>query len=299
MREMKARYLMFTLLLATLASQSGCQWMRQTFRMQDPQPMVLRPSAGLEEIIAAVNKNNSQIQSLSSSSATLKSPGFPTLNAKLAYQRPCFFRMKASFNSLMGDEVDLGSNAELFWFWVKRNPPPALYYCRHDQFANSRAREMLPIQPNWLVESLGTLEIDPNLHHDGPYPEQGNRVRIRTIIDTPDGGKYTKITVIDAVSAWVMEQQIYDGRGQLRAKSVAEGYHRDPTSGLYVPTAVQVECPPMQFSMRIDLGNVQVNQPVSNGGELWTLPSIPSARLVDLGRPNAPIGPPPGVAAGR
>ena len=57
-----------------------------------------------------------------------------------------------------------------------------------------------------------------------------------------------KVTVIDAVSAWVMEQRVYDGRNQLRARSVAESYRPDPKSGLYVPTAVQVECPPLQFS---------------------------------------------------
>jgi hypothetical protein len=290
------RYLLLTILLALLASQGGCTWLRQTFRFQDPQPLVLRPGAGLEEVIAAVNKNNSQIQSLYSDSATLKSPGAPLLRAHFAYQRPCYFRLRAE-TGITGQEVDLGSNAELFWFWVKRMQPPAVYFCRHDQFATSRARQMLPIQPNWLVEALGTLEIDPNLHHDGPYPEQGNRVQIRTILDTPEGPNM-KVTVIDSVSAWVMEQRIYDTRGQLRARSVAESYKRDPKTGLYVPAAVQVECPPLQFSMRIDLGDVQVNQPLVNQGELWTLPNIPSAPLVDLGRPNAPFAQ-PAIAARR
>ena len=63
-----------------------------------------------------------------------------------------------------------------------------------------------------------------------------------------------KVTIIDSVSAWVMEQQIYDAQGRLRARSVVENYRRDPRTGLYVPTAVQVECPASQFSMRVDLG---------------------------------------------
>ncbi len=248
----------------------------------------------MEEVIAAVNRNNSQIQSLYSESATLKTPGYPPLSAKFAYQRPNYFRLRASF--VGREEVDLGSNPELFWFWVKPNQPPALYFCRHDQFATSRAREMLPIQPNWLVEALGTLEIDPNLHHDGPYPDKDNRVQIRTILDTPEGPNM-KVTVIDAASAWVWEQRIYDSRRQLRARSVAENYRRDPKTGLYVPTAVQVECPPLQFSMRIDLGGVQVNEPLINAGKFWTMPN--DAPLVDLGSPNFPVGPPPGVAVGR
>ena len=108
-----------------------------------------------------------------------------------------------------------------------------------------------------------------------------------------------RVTIIDAVSAWVMEQQIYDAQGRLRARSVAEGYRRDPRTELYVPTAVQVECPEAQFSMRVDLGTVQVNQLQGNPAELWTMPSYPGSPLVDLGNPNLPYGPPPGMSAGR
>ncbi len=293
MRKSGHKYLLLTLVLATLVGQGGC--FHDFFGFRDQQPMVLRQGAGLEEVIAAVNRNNSQIQSLYSESATLKSPGFPPLKARFAYQRPCYFRLRAE-TGITGPEVDLGSNAELFWFWVKRNQPPAVYFCRHDQYATSRARQILPIQPNWLVEALGTLEIDPNLQHDGPYPDKGNRVKIRTILNTPDG-PIEKITVINSVSAWVMEQQIFDTRHQLRARSVAEDYRLDPQSKLYVPTAVQVECPLQQFSMRIDLGNVMVNQPLPNQAALWSLPN--DGPLVDLGNPSSPIGPPSGIATGR
>ena len=59
-----------------------------TASWQEPPPQVLPPGAGLEQVIAAVNRNNSQIQSLYSDSATLSGPGYPTLHAHFAYQRP-------------------------------------------------------------------------------------------------------------------------------------------------------------------------------------------------------------------
>jgi hypothetical protein len=96
-----------------------------------------------------------------------------------------------------------------------------------------------------------------------------------------------------------MEQQIFDARGTLRARSVAEGYRPDPRTGLFVPTAVRVECPEVGFSMRVDLGAVQVNQLQGNPAELWSMPSYPGFPLVDLGNPNLPYGPPPGMSAGR
>jgi hypothetical protein len=292
-----SRHLLLTLTLATLVAQEGCTWLQRWNLVQEPPPRILPPGAGLEQVIAAVNRNNSQIQSLSSDSAWISGPGYPTLRAHIAFQRPCNFRLRAD-TGLTGAEVDLGSNDQIFWFWIKRNPPPAVYYCRHDQFPTSQARQMIPIDPNWLIEALGTLVIDPALPHQGPYPDKGNRIQIRTIRETPEGPNM-KITIIDSVSAWVMEQRIYDTQGQLRASSVVENYRRDPRTGVYVPTAVRVECPAVGFSMRVDLGAVVVNQLQGNPVELWSMPNYPGYPPFDLGMPNPAYGPPPGVSAMR
>jgi hypothetical protein len=297
MQGSKTRYLLLTLVLAMLVTNDGCAWMRRWYAVQEPPPRILPPGAGLEQVITAVNRNNAQVQSLSSNSATLSGPGYPTLRARFAYQRPCNFRLRAE-TGISGPELDLGSNTELFWFWVKRSQPAALYFCRHEQYANSQARQMIPIDPNWLIEALGTLEIDPALQHSGPYPDKGNRIQIRTIRNTPDGPNM-KVTIIDATSAWVMEQQVYDAQGRLRARSITEGYRRDPRTGIYVPAAVRVECPAAQFSMRIDLGDMQVNQLQGDPAVLWSLPNDTGSPLVDLGNPNTPYAAPPGVSAGR
>jgi hypothetical protein len=278
--------------LATLVAQGGCAWLRF---WQDPRPQVLPPGAGLEQVIAAVNQNNAQIQTLFSNSATISVPRYPTLRARIAYQRPRNFRLKADG---FGPEVDLGSNDRYFWFWIKQSQPPAVYFCSHDQFPTSPARRMVPIDPNWLIEALGTVELNPNLRHLGPYPDKGNRIQIHTFFDTPDGPNM-RVTIIDSATAWVMEQQIWDAQGRLRARSVVENYRRDPRTKLYVPTAVQVECPDAQFSMRLCLGTVQVNQLQGDQAELWSLPSYPGSPLVNLGNPNLPYGPPPGTSAGR
>ena len=289
-----ARYLLLFAALLTVGAQGGCTWLRF---WQEPRPQVLRPGAGLEEVIAAANRNNCQIQALFSSSATLSGPGYPTLRAQFAFQRPRNFRLRA-YGFGPEPEVDLGSNDQFFWFWIKRSEPPALYVCGHDQFPTSRARQIIPIEPDWLMEALGTVVLNPQLPHQGPYPAPGNRIQIRTVCDTPEGTNL-RVTIFDPVSAWVMEQQIWDAQMRLRARWVAEGYRPDPRTGLYVPTAVQVECPAARFSMRIDLGAVQVNQLQGNPAELWTLPSYPGYPLVDLGNPGVPYYPPPGMSAGR
>jgi hypothetical protein len=278
------------LVVVGLLGLSGAGCPRMMAQWTTPAPRVLPASPSLEQVIQAVNRNSAQIQSYWTSSATLTGPGWPTLHADIAFQRPRLLRLRAA-TGLTGAELDLGSNQEIFWIWLRRNQPPAVYFCRHEQFAASRARQMIPVDPDWLLEVLGPPEIDPALPHQGPFPAPGGRLQIRTIRETPDGPT-TKITLVDAASAWVMEQHVYDAHGKLRASAVTEGYRRDPLSGLFVPAAIRLDCPAAQFSMRIDLGNVQVNQVPGNQGELWAMPNYPGAPPVDLADPNLRLAPP-------
>ena len=139
---------------------------------------------------------------------------------------------------------------------------------------------------NGVADGLALSEhFDPSLPHQGPFPDKNNRIRIHTIRETPEGPT-TKVTVVDVATAWVMEQHVFDAQGRLKASSLAEGYRRDPLSGLFLPSAVQVSCPAAQFSMRLDLGNAQINRLSGNPAELWTMPSYPGTPMVDLCNPN-------------
>jgi hypothetical protein len=269
-------------------------------RFTGPQePPVLPPSPSIEQVIQAVNRNNARIQSFATNQATLSGPGWPTLRASLAFERPWRLRVRGD-TGLTGPEVDLGSNDELFWFWVRRNQPPALFYCRHDQFATCQARQMIPIEPKWLMEALGVAELDPGLPYQGPPRLLPNdRLEIRAVRETPTGPT-TRITIIDAVRAYVLEQYVYDAQGRLLASAIAEGYRRDPLTALAMPTAVRISVPPAQLSLRIDLGNVQINR-FGGNPELWEMPRFAGYPAIDLGDPRlrlAPAsGPPPAAVA--
>jgi len=282
------------LLLVGLLALSGASCPRM-FTRETPPPRVLPPGATLEQVIQAVHQHSAQIQSYVAQSAWLSGPGWPTLHASIAFQRPLFFRLRAGMG-LTGAEMDLGSNDQFFWYWVRRDQPPAVYFCRHEQFATSRARQALPIDPYWLMDALGVADFDPALPHQGPFPAPGGRLEIRTIRETPEGPA-TKITRVDAGTALVMEQYVYDATGRSLASALAEGYRRDPLSGLYMPSAVRISCPPAQFSMRIELGNVEINRGGAAPAELWSMPSYPGSPPVDLGGGYA--NPPAAATPGR
>ncbi len=278
--------LLVSLGLFTLCGASCNNMVRQ---LSQPTVRVLPPTATLEQVIEVVNRNSSGIHAFSSMEASISSPGMPTLRANVAFSRPRRFRLRAQ-TAMTGAEVDLGSNDELFWFWIRRSEPPAVYFCRHEQFATSQARRFIPIDPGWLVEALGVVEFDPNLPHQGPYPLPGDRFEVRTVRETPQG-PMTKSTIIDAARGWVVEQHLYNTAGQRVASAVAEQHRRDPLTNLVMPRIVNIESPQAEFSMRISLGNVQINRLAGNPAELWSMPRYPGAALVDLGLPAAPTGP--------
>lgn len=274
---------MLLLTITGLFALSGASCPNMLRPQSPPLPRALPPSPTLDQLIQVVNGNSSRIQSFYTAHATLSGPGIPALSTRIAFGRPRFFRLYAT--DLTGPEVDLGSNPEWFWYWVRRAQPPAIYFCRHDQFANSPARHTIPVQPDWLIEALGVSEIDPSLPQQGPFPLQGDRLELRTIRETPDG-PVTKVTIFDGAQGWILEQHILNAQGLTLASAVASGHRRDPLSGLVMPGVVVVNCPSAQFSIRIDLGPVEINRLSGNTAELWKMPQIPGTPAVDLANPN-------------
>jgi hypothetical protein len=277
---------LWPLLICTgLLALSGASCPQTLQRYTNPLPRVLPPSPTLEQVIEVVNRNSSQIHSFSTSRASISGSGFPSLGAtSIAFERPKRFRLRAGTG--FGTELDVGSNDELFWYWVKREQPPAVYYCRHEQFATCQARQRLPFEPSWLIEALGVAEFDPSLPHQGPSPLPNDRLQIRTIRETPDG-PVTKITVIDASQGWILEQHIIDAQRRVLASSVASGHRRDPLSNLVMPTVVNITCPLAQLQMRIDLGNLEINRLSADQAALWSMPSYPNAPPANLADQNA------------
>ena len=270
------------------ASGSACPQLVQQYHA--PLPRALPPSPTLEQVMRAVNANSQQIQSFTAMRATLSGPGFPTLRVVVAFERPMRFRLQAE-TAFTGPELDLGSNDQLFWFWVRRNQPPAIYYCRHDQFATCPARQLIPIEPQWLVEALGIVQFDPRLPYQGPITLPGDRIEIRSMVETPQGAQ-THVTVIDAIHAVVLQQSIYDARGQLVATAQAGLHRRDPLTGLVMPTAVTIHSPLAQLTMQINLGIVEINRPDSTTPAYWMPPTYAGTPTIDLCDPRLQVGQP-------
>lgn len=256
--------------------------MRARVDVGPPAPRVLSDAATLPQVLEAVNRNTAAVASYQTSTARIAFSGAPTVRANIAVQRPGQFRLRAE-TALTGPEVDLGSNSEEFWFWVRRAAPPAIYYGRHDCFAGSGAQQLMPVDPQWLIEALGLVTFDPAGQHWGPTLLGGNRLEIRSLLPSASGN-LTKITVVDAPRGWVLEQHIYDPKGERLASALASQHRYDPVHGVSLPQHIEVQLPRAQIMMQIDTGAIAVNAMQADARELFTRPVYDGYTEVDLCR---------------
>jgi hypothetical protein len=263
-----------------------------------PAPQVLPEGATREQIIAAVNLNSSRIQSITATSASISIPdtmNLPLLTANIAAERPGRIRITAG-TAITGQELDMGSNDQLFWMWVRRNQPPAVYFCRHDQFATSAIRQIMPVEPSWLLSAIGMTELNPANVVDGPTPGGGGTVELRSIMPTASGN-LQRLTVIDPRRAWVVGQYVYDPTGQtLLASAVAESHQYYPAEQVSLPQRISLQLPTTGLALKIDMGTVQINRLSGDPAQLWSMPAFDGYQKVDLGNalPNTQLqGQPP------
>ncbi len=260
-----------------------------------PLPRLLPAQPTREQIMAAVEDNTGRVRSYMASQAVLSVPGVPRLSAQVACEPPRRFRLRAQ-TSLTGNELDLGSNDDLFWLWVRRHEPPIMLFCRHDQYEQSSARRLLPIQAEWLPELLGLVRFDPDDRHEGPFTTPDGRFEIRSTIDSPDG-PLLRSTLLQAATGLVEEQHLFTAGGE-RLASVRMSRHRvDPTSGAALPRFVEVSWPASGVEFTLEITSLVTNAPAPDPGQLWQMPAYSGYEPIDLADPTVTITPVGGAAA--
>lgn len=272
------------LLCAILAlTMSGCQWLQRRPPLE-PTPILFQQPPTLEQLLTAVNGNTERVSTLKTRDARLVIKGVPaSVSLDLAYEQPRRLRLRAG-TFITGQELDLGSNDELFWFWAKQNPQPALLFARHDQFARSPSRNLLPIEPLWIIDAMGLPRFDPAHRHEGPLARGNGLLEIRSHIPGPDG-ESTKLTLINQQYAWVVQQQVFDPRGRLVASAQASEHEFFPQARVALPRKVAIELAAAQLSCTVETVSYSLNFPVD---ESFALPrdQFPNVPLVDLADPG-------------
>ncbi len=270
-----------SLLLVAIMLLPGCAWYKGWANAPQA-PTVFSNKPTLEQITQHLN--SSTVTSLEAERAKISLDGLPSLNARLVMERPRNLRFRVE-TSLTGPEMDMGSNAEIFWLWAKRNDPPAVFYARHDQFAGSAARQMIPIQPEWIGEALGVIYLDPQGRHEGPIDRGNHRLEVRSKLMTADG-EMTRVLVINDTYGWILEQHLYDQRGQLVASAKASQHRHYPVEGVSLPHHIDISLPTAQLGFALDVAQYRIKSLTGSPEQLFTMPQFVGYPVVDVADPN-------------
>jgi len=273
------RHLITWLIPFLLPLLTGCGMMNFATRPVEPlAPVAFTGPPSLPEVMQIVNTNTQRVQQLHSDTASVSTPGFPSLRATLSVETPRRLRLRAK---LFGPELDLGSNDEVFWFWLKSSGQPAVLFARHDQFAQSSAPQILPIEPTWVIEALGLVTLDPQGSYEGPFQRPDGKVEIRSRI-FGGSGETIRTLVIDPTYGWVVEQHLADINNRPLATVIATNHRFYPNYGVSLPHRVEVRAASANLTFQIEVGQYFINRPVADPQETWSLPHISGQMPINL-----------------
>ncbi len=251
-------------------------------------PCVLDPGVTQAQLVEHLNKNiigspkHGGLVSWRANNAKIHVTGIPlALPANIAVESSRNLRIVVSNPMTRGQEVDIGSNAERFWFWSK--DAPGIMTCQHEDVHVAMSHMNLPIQiePDWLMEIFGVIPIN-----NDEYTMVRSQVGTAELVaarQTPDGKIMERIIVVDTCQGVITEHALKEPGGEIIARAKLDKYFESP-SGVLLPMVYQIEWPAAKVSMTINLNNPEANPAtLAHNTSLWEVPSIPGVRVVDVG----------------
>ena len=271
------------LCVATVLAFAGCASPRYLSWMpQRTAPCVLAPDAPLEEIVDALNRNVVPAWRSTDTRISARQAGMipVSLSAVIAVEQPRNLRLIAT-NSFGSNEVDIGSNNERFWFWLRRAEPKCVLTASHEQLPRAQQRLQIPFQPDWLMETFGVFRLDASkwtLQRRSPNDPVVNLVSERT---TPHGQAVRRVIAVDTCRAFVTQQALYDPSGKLIAQADFSDHRRDALTGAALPHRVSLDWPETGLHLNMQMGQIEIN-PMAVPNQTWQLPEYPDYPPFDL-----------------
>ncbi|MBQ2789632.1 MAG: hypothetical protein IJE97_08335, partial [Thermoguttaceae bacterium] len=200
---------------------------------------------------------------------------------QIAFERPGNLRVVGSAPT-MGRVVDVGCNEERFWFWSDFQNSDELYFCRHDQYQNSAAARVLPLDPTWFPEAFGVVELKDDELVDGPT-RQGDGSLLVTVKKARADGVYLKRVYFEPKTAAILRQDVQAPNGEtivsIRCKRSV--YLDEP--GVVLPQKLEIECPRADDALVLDMGTPLLNDSSKIAEKAFQQPTDLKAKAIDLG----------------
>lgn len=290
---------MLLAILLICATQPGCQIFSRFGGKVDNVPILYNQLPSQQELLANLNARSARVRQLNSS-VTVTMPGVPKIKGTLQVEFPDRMRMKAGLAGISEMGVDVGSNAEQFWIWSKADlpgQPPALYFANHQEFERSPVRQAIPMEPKWLIDSLGLVAFRTDDVHYGPVLAADGRMKLFTVRQTPNGPQ-TRQILISSSTGLIEQQAAYDSSNRLIAYTNSSKYKNYAEHQVSLPQRIEmhmIQPDGQDVEMVVDLGSFSIGTPTvkalyGDPVKMWAMPDPVGVPKVDLARVS-PVNP--------
>jgi hypothetical protein len=279
-------WLGISLLLLGSSSGATCTPHRSIREFQPP--VIFQQAPDLDQLSEVLNRTRA-IHQLQANTLSIRVPDIPPLSARMVWERPRRFRMDGGISRLTGTDFDIGSNDEMFWMATRHGPSPSLYYARHDQFALQLERQILPVSPEWLIEAMGIIDLDPTSVIGQPHPQADGLIEIESTIASALG-QYRRTILVDPKLGVVRQLVLRDPSGRLLASSLLSEHQYYPLIQTSLPHKVQTQLVPTggpPLNLQVDIGFYTINDNQGQDPDRWTPPNSAGYNLVDLVQLNS------------
>ena len=172
--------------------------------------------------------------------------------------------------------VDLGSNNERFWYWIRCGEPPAVFTVAYRDVDLVQRYLEIPFKPDWLMEVLGVTPLRGRMRL---YPEAPGSNLVNLVSEHETAGQHMRRVIkVDRRSGQAVQHQLFDSEGRKVAQARLSHYKQ--TGDVQLARRIQLEWPQTKSSMTIRIGDVDVNTELAES--LWELPDK-QCNVVDLG----------------
>jgi hypothetical protein len=282
---------LWTVLLAGLCLTAGlgCS-LDSLFRRapRDAPPDPPQVNANAAQLIDYLNTHARDLRVLScqSLSAEVSAAGQGgNVHGYLHCRQPRDFRLVGKAMGM--EEVDIGSNDDEFWFWIKRSEPtPRVFFCKHADL-KAGVRLPFPIQPDYISEALGMATYGPAQNYR--LKEINDTYHLSTDVLTPAGEPARKVTIFAKWQATknrpqVLEYRLEHPNGRLICSARIDEVQTDRS--IWYPSRVTLSCPDEKMEVKLTLKQVAVNVPIppDRAERLFSRMSLAQWKAVDLAR---------------
>jgi hypothetical protein len=281
-------------LAAVLAGCSGTRWGVINNGGKDTQAGVSPQVPTVAALVRYMDDNAQRVGGIRCADGELTvSQGWKSipLPCSVACQRSRNFRLTARMIS--STEVDLGSNKDEFWYWIKKGEPYQ-FHCSYQALQEGRVRVMpFPFQPDWVAEALGLGNYGPAERYT--LTAEPTKLKLVEYVVGPQRNKLRKVIVFERREARNGEPQITDylliddaTNKLICSAHVSEVQGNLTTTGV-VPRRIKLSWPAEKVELTMRLNRAEFNPQFQP--QLFVrspMPNVPSFDLAS-GRPDGQL----------